>query len=272
MLLKDYGKFKSRVVGAFGLEPPNDAHSGTNGEYRFLDLISSLPEIAGYDVVIDVGANQGEWTAAAIEKLSMRGIKRFYCVEPIPTFANTVRSRFGARTDVTLIERVFSRHSGGTAEIFEVGGGGRLYRDYRGRGADDVAPSGKKVVSHQVPITTGDESFGNLTSRPYLVKIDCDGHDFHVLRGFEQTLRKHRPLIQFEYSDFWIGAGSRLREACRFLGDAGYNTFKMFPDHLTRFRFNPLFETFRYQNIVAAPREFRSFDKPQIALRPPALP
>jgi hypothetical protein len=119
-----------------------------------------------------------------------------------------------------------------------------------------------------VPVATGDESFGRLNSCPYLVKIDCDGHDFHVLQGFEQMLRQRRPLIQFEYSDFWIGGASRLRDACRFLDNAGYNTFKMFPGHLTRFRFNTLFETFRYQNIVAAPREFRSFDRPQIAFGP----
>jgi FkbM family methyltransferase len=270
MLLKDYGKLKSRVIAGFGLEPSNDAHAETNGEYSFLDRISSFPEIAAYDAVIDVGANRGEWTAAALERFSARGIKKFFCVEPIPTFANVIQSRFSERADVTLVKCVFSQRAGGTTEIFEVGGGGRLYRDYRGRGADDAAPSKKKVVSHQAPISTGDEFLRDIDARPYLVKIDCDGHDFHVLQGFEQALRKRRPVVQFEYSDFWIGAGSRLRDACRFLEAAGYNTFKVFPDRLQRFRFNTLFETFRYQNIVAAPREFASFDRSTISLKPSA--
>jgi hypothetical protein len=90
-----------------------------------------------------------------------------------------------------------------------------------------------------------------------------------VLRGFEQTLRKHRPLVQFEYSDFWIGAGSRLRDACRFLEDAEYSTYKTFPDRLVRFKFNALFETFGYQNIIAAPREFSSFARATIPLSAP---
>jgi hypothetical protein len=32
----------------------------------------------------------------------------------------------------------------------------------------------------------------------------------------------------------------------------------MFPDRLIRFQYNPIFETYGYQNIVAAPREFES--------------
>ncbi len=257
MLLKEYGKVKSKLVRAFGLEPRHDTDGRSNGENRFLDLLASLHAAAGYDSVIDVGANRGDWTAAAAARLSPRGIRRFFCVEPIPTFANVIRDRLKNTAGIELIERVLSDRSGGTAEIFEAGGGGRMYRDYRG--ADEgTALTTKKIVSHHVPIATGDEVFGALGVAPYLLKIDCDGHDLHVLRGFRQTLKDKRPLVQFEYSDFWIGAGSRLREACALLGGAGYNTYKVFPDRLVRFRFNGLFETFGYQNIVAVPREMRA--------------
>lgn len=257
MLLKEYGKAKAKLVRAFGLEPRHNTNGQSNGETRFLDLIASLPEAAGYDCVIDVGANRGDWTASAAERLQARGPRRFFCVEPIPTFANVIRDRFDNRARVEVIERVLSDRSGGTAEIFEAGGGGRMYRDYHGAG-EGAAQTTKKIVSHHVPIATGDEVFGALGATPYLLKIDCDGHDLHVLRGFKQTLRDKRPLVQFEYSDFWIGAGSRLREACSLLAGAGYNTYKVFPDRLVRFRFNGVFETFGYQNIVAVPREVRA--------------
>jgi FkbM family methyltransferase len=190
--------------------------------------------------------------------MSPEHISTFYCVEPIPTFARKIEARFVHRRDVKLIERVLSFESGGTAEIFEIGGGGRLYKNYHGGDGGGIEPSPKKVISHKVAITTGNDVFGVLDIKPYFVKIDCDGHDFHVLRGFEQILRKHRPLVQFEYSDFWIGAGSRLRDACQLLDNVGYNTFKIFSDRLVRFNFNPMFETFGYQNIVAAPKEFKS--------------
>lgn len=264
MLLKEYGKAKGKLVRAFGLEPAHNATSETNGEHGLLRLLASLPEISGYDTVIDVGANQGEWTAAAIERMAPRGIKQFYCVEPIPSFAANIKSRFAARGGVEVVERILSHSAGGEAEIFEAGRGGRMYRDYRG--SENVAASKKKIVSHKLPVSTGDEVFGAFDIKPYLVKIDCDGHDLHVLRGFERLLRDKRPLVQFEYSDFWIGAGSRLRDACMLLAEAGYDTFKVFPDRLERFRFNRLFETFGYQNIFAAPREFRSFSGKTISL------
>lgn len=256
MLIREYGKAKAKLARAFGLEPPHNTLAEENGESRFLKLVAALPEISFYDSVIDVGANVGDWTNSAIEQFPLHGISNFYCVEPIPTYARKIEERFAARNDVSVIERVLSHTGGGTAEIFEVGGGGRLYKSYRGSGAGDAGPSGKKVVSHQVPVSTGDEVFGAENIKPYLLKIDCDGHDFHVLRGFEKTLRERRPLVQFEYSDFWIGAGARLRDACSFLAAAGYNTYKVFPEKLVRFSFNPLLETFGYQNIVAAPKEF----------------
>lgn len=260
MLLKEYGKAKAKLIRAFGLEPRHDTNGQSNGENRILDLIASLPEVAGYDSVVDVGANRGDWTAAAIERLEVRGVRRFFCVEPIPTFARIIGDRFRNTGGVEVIERVLSDRSGGTAEIFEAGGGGRMYRDYRG-GDAETAQTTKKIVSHQVSIATGDEVFGALGIKPCLLKIDCDGHDLHVLRGFTRTLRDKRPLVQFEYSDFWIGAGSRLGEACALLADAGYNTYKVFPDRLVRFRFNGLFETFGYQNIVAVPREMGAFSE-----------
>jgi FkbM family methyltransferase len=265
VLLKEYGKAKGRLVRAMGLEPAHNAASESNGEHALLRLLASLPEISGYDTVIDVGANQGEWTAAAIERLAPRGIRQFYCVEPIPSFAANIKSRFAARGGINVVERILSHSTGGDAEIFEAGGGGRMYRDYRG--SEVTASSTKKIVSHKVPVSTGDDVFGELSIKPYLVKIDCDGHDLHVLRGFTRTLRDRRPLVQFEYSDFWIGAGSRLRDACTLLAEAGYDTFKVFPDRLEKFRFNRLFETFGYQNIFAAPREFRSLSGKTISLQ-----
>jgi FkbM family methyltransferase len=266
MLIKEYGKAKARLIRVVGLEPRHETDSAKNGEYRLLKLVGSFPEIRDYDAVIDVGANSGEWTATAMGMLAHRGIKKFYCVEPIPTFAEKIRSRFAPRKDVDVIELALSSSAQEKIKIFEAGGGGRIYPDYRGS-KTLAAPLGpKKIVAHQVAVVTGDSVFSKLAINPYLVKIDCDGHDLHVLKGFEHILRERRPLVQFEYSDFWIAAGSRLRDACLFLEAAGYNVYKMFPDRLARFKFNSLFETFGYQNIVAAPREFSGFEGAKIPL------
>jgi FkbM family methyltransferase len=271
MLIKELGRAKSKLVRAFGKEPSHNADFATNGEAEFLKFISGLPEIAGRDCAIDVGANIGEWTAAALPLLAPRGLSKFFCVEPIPPFARQIEERFADRKDVHLIREIFSRAAGGETEIFEIAGGGRLYRSYRGEGtkphADASAASGKVAVPHKVAISSGDAHFADTNLKPYIIKIDCDGHDLPVLAGFARTLRNARPVVQFEYSDFWIAAGARLREACALLRDCRYRTYKMFPDRLIAFRYNAMYETFGYQNIIAVPEEFSSISGSTVLLR-----
>lgn len=270
MLLKEYGKAKSRIVAAFGLEPGSNAYPDTNGEYAFLRFARALPEAARGDSIIDVGANRGDWTAEARAAFAGGAISRFVCVEPVPSFLAQLRKRYENAQDVEIFDVGLSSGPETEAEIFEIAGGGRMYRDYRGSSGNAVetkAATTKTTVAHKIRISSGDALARQANIRPYLLKIDCDGHDGHILEGFRETLVKHRPLVQFEYCDFWIGAGSRLRDACRLLNGAGYNTFKMFPDRLKRFNFNPLFETFGYQNIIAAPKEFASLSAKTVEFR-----
>jgi FkbM family methyltransferase len=270
MFLKEYGKAKAHTLALFGLEPPRNPNPTTNGEYDFLHFVSALPEIAGHDAVIDVGANHGDWTLEAIQAFDGTDISRFFCVEPVPTFAAHLRGRFALDPAVSVLETALSSLPSSNARIFEIGGGGRLYLNYRGalESPNEHPPQAdaksKKIVSHSVAMSTGDDVFREVAFRPYLLKIDCDGHDGHVLRGFESLINHRRMLVQFEYCDFWIGAQSTLEDACRLLYAAGYHTYKLFPDRLLRFSCGSWFETYSYQNIVAAPAEFPSFARKSI--------
>lgn len=263
MLLKEIGKAKAKVLRLFKPDPARNPDPYVNGEYAFLHFAARLPEISRADAIFDVGANHGEWTAAALGQFEGTSISRFVCFEPVPTFLDRLHARYDGDPRVEIADVALSDRPEPSREIYEIGGGGRMYKSYRGAATEGEA-SGKKLVSYSVRVSTGDEATQRLKARPYLIKIDCDGHDLHVLRGFGNTLRQFRPLVQFEYSDFWIGAGSRLREACGFLRTMNYRTYKMYPDRLVRFRFNPLFETFGYQNIIAVPAEFLSFSGPLI--------
>jgi FkbM family methyltransferase len=266
MLLKEVGKMKAHIIRMAGYEPDRNLEPQQNGEYRFLAWLSTLPEIDAFDSVIDVGANNGEWTEAARAALGDGKISNFYCIEPIPWLADTVKKRFSSSSAVEVFEIALSNNSGGEVTIYNSGGGGTMYRSYRG---NDIASdkSEKKIIEFKVKQQRGDDLFMPSPSRPYLIKIDCDGHDYKVLAGFSGLLAHKRPIVQFEYCDFWIASNSRLKNACAMLTKAGYATYKMFPDRLERFCFNPLFETFGYQNIVAAPREMKSFEAPTLALR-----
>ncbi len=261
MLTKEYAKAKGKLVKLFALEPEHNANSSVNGEFAFLRFARELPEAARGDTIIDVGANRGDWTAEALCVFAGSAISRFVCVEPVPNFLAQLRRRYENTPEVEIFDVGLSSQPETEREIYEIAGGGRLYRNYRGSPAntsDFERETTKIIVPHKIKVSTGDAILRETNIRPYLLKIDCDGHDCHILNGFRETLVEHRPIVQFEYCDFWIGAGSRLRDACRLLDGVGYNTFKIFPDRLVRFSFNPMFETFGYQNIVAAPKEFKS--------------
>lgn len=264
MLLKEYGKAKARLLRPLGFEPQRNTDPESNGEYRLLAWLASLPERKQYDSVVDVGANMGEWTAAAMTRLKPTGLARFLCVEPVPHFAQQVRDRFTANPEVACHEVALSDSNGGFIEITSAGGGARIIESGR---QPENGTSIKMIATHRVALSTGDELVRAEGVKPWLIKIDCDGHDLRVLRGFAATLRQIRPVIQFEYCDFWAVEGMRLRDACGFLAGLGYATFKLFPDRLLRFRFNPLFETFGYQNIIAAPSEFASFSGEPVSFR-----
>jgi FkbM family methyltransferase len=188
-------------------------------------------------------------------------ISHFLAVEPVPTFLAQLHQRYANIAGVEIMDVALSNRPEQKREMFEISGGGRMYRNYRGTPivtSGSEKPGGKTTVAHEVRVTTGDDIFLNRSFKPFLLKIDCDGHDGHILEGLRQTLSRHRVLVQFEYCDFWIGAGSRLGPIYSLLSGAGYNVYKMFPDRLIRFRYNPVFETYGYQNIVAVPQEFKS--------------
>lgn len=267
MLLREVGKAKAKILHRLGYEPPRLLEPEQNGEYAFLDWLSTLPEAAQRDAVIDVGANKGDWTDAARATLGSNSARTFYCVEPIPWLAESVRTRFETSPAVKVLEVALSDTSGGEVTIFNSAGGGTMYRSYRGNASPEISTQ-KKYTEFQVKLKRGDELFPAATTQPCLLKIDCDGHDYRVLAGFSELLARSRPVVQFEYCEFWIGSNTRLRDACKFLAGLGYRTYKMFPDRLVRFNYNPMFETFGYQNIVAAPSEFASFASQTLKFNP----
>lgn len=256
MLTRQIGSAYSSVLRALGLEPVKNLNPETNGEYAFLHRLRSIPEIERCDCAIDIGAHLGEWTAEAMKALAGTSIKTFYCVEPLPKLATGLRQTFSGQRNVTVIEAAMNTHSDPAMPMFDVGGTGRIYPSYRHRPRVSNGATKKPVTGLTVRGATGEELFGGL--KPGIVKIDCEGHDLHVLKGLASLLKTARPTVQFEYTEYWIRAESRLREASRLLRSLDYRIFRLFPDRLLPIRHGPVFDTYEYQNFVAAPAEWKS--------------
>src|SRR5262249_23324067 len=78
----------------------------------------------------------------------------------------------------------------------------------------ELHPDPGEVTHIEVPCVTGDKFCGEQRIKHIdFLKIDAEGHDFAVLRGFENMLRSNDiDWIQFEYNAYSLRAGSSLRQ------------------------------------------------------------
>ncbi len=256
MLKRQVGSAYSSVLRAVGLEPEKNLDPETNGEYALLRQLRTLPEIQHCDSAVDIGAHRGEWTAEAMKAFAGTSVTTFVCVEPMPRLAADLRHAFAGQPNVRIVEAAMTTRANETMSIYEVGGAGRIYPSYRGGPPAESGAARKTVTNLQVRGISGDELLAGL--HPCIVKIDCEGHDLHVLKGLASVLKTTRPAIQFEYSEYWIAAGSRLREASGLFQNLGYRLYRLFPDQLLPIRYGPFVDTYEYQNLVAAPAEWKS--------------
>ncbi len=61
-----------------------------------------------------------------------------------------------------------------------------------------------------------------------LVKIDVEGFEFHVLRGLNQILEKHKPRIIFEYdSNYWDKTGQSIVDCYGLLRSLNYSLYQV---------------------------------------------
>lgn len=151
-----------------------------------LDLI-----LAPGDTLIDVGANIGMATLHAAARVGPKG--RVIAIEPQPACAESVERHAQANhLSHVSVHRLGLSHTPGTLEL-NVIGSGTLCATF----ASDVNPADvrEKVA---VPVRRGDDIVPEAFPGRLRIKIDVEGYEFHVLRGFENTLARHRPVIVAE--------------------------------------------------------------------------
>ncbi|MCI0559293.1 MAG: FkbM family methyltransferase, partial [Nitrososphaera sp.] len=85
-----------------------------------------------------------------------------------------------------------------------------------------------------------------------LLKIDAEGSELDVLKGFSEFIRGKRvKAVQFEFNEMNIASRVFFKDFWSFLSE--YDFFRMVPDGLVPITvYSPLLcEIFAYQNIVA---------------------
>ena len=201
-------------------------------------------------VVVDVGANVGDW--AALASRAMPRDARMVCFEPSDNAADRLAERFRHEPRVEIV-RTAVADAPGRRSFFQEPDAGETSSLAR----ENTSGSAEQRV---VDVTTIDAEAERLgIDRVDMLKVDCEGFDLAVLRGAERLLGAGRiGLIQFEYNEPWRSAGATLSAGLALLAHHGYKIRAVTPDGPREFDYAKFGETFTYANFAAvAPGESR---------------
>lgn len=191
----------------------------TNGEYWLLGHV--LRATAGAKVLLDVGANRGEWTAQALQLAdSSQALHpvRIHAFEPSRATRSMLLARFPEEARVTVQPYALSDDVGEA----------RFYSTDDGGGTNSLSPvSGTK--EERVQLTTIDHFIQQLGQEAVsMVKIDTEGFDLLVLKGAEEALARGAiEVVQFEYNWRWLLNHGALRDVFELIVNKPYRLGKL---------------------------------------------
>lgn len=188
----------------------------TNGERFVIERLKAFTPT----IVLDVGANVGDWSKMAAQSFPKAVVHAFELSES---------TRDTLRHNLSTPRFIVSETALGAKEE------SLTYKDYGDLSTVNTMTSSsyhdpdKKYTLRSAQVTTGDAYVkARGIDRIDLLKIDVEGAEFAVLKGFEDSLKSQRiRVIQFEYGYANGDAGNLMKDFYALLGDFGYEIGKM---------------------------------------------
>lgn len=221
-------------------DAPNNP--STNGEYWLLEKLLGRQH-ATTPILMDIGANQGDWTARACGILNrLRQPGQVYAFEPTASTYAHLTNRFAAEDRVRLNKIALSEWNG-EADFYVVGelAGTNSLHSVHGAVAERVQT---QRVDDFLALTGLEEVL--------FVKCDTEGHDLSVIRGAENSLRQGLIEVwQFEYNHRWVANHSLLKDVFDFIEDKPYRLGKLYSGGIEIYdRWHPELERYFEANYV----------------------
>jgi FkbM family methyltransferase len=214
-----------------------------NGEEYLLAAAARV--LPGQSLVMDVGAFDGLWARSALRHVADANI---HCFEVVGSFGMDLMTLFDGNKRVKV--NLFGLWSSQSCMVAHF---------------NPVLPSMTSVVSSvhrytgneglafEVKLETGDDYCQRHgIERVNYLKIDVEGAEFEVMKGFSRLLRQGNvDLVQFEYGPLTLAAGYSLHDVMVFLAEKGMAVAKIYPRHLEVMdRYYPGLDDFRWGNYV----------------------
>lgn len=224
---------------------PNDIAS--NGERMVQRAIVDAWDFSAKKlVVVDCGANVGDWSLAFLEACGRSRSKdvELYAFEPVSSTTKVLRERLCHFSSVSIFEMALSSESGMTV-MYVVGDGW-------GTNSLHSLNNGEEKKISITRITMFDFCMDNSIDTVHFLKCDAEGHDMDVIKGALPLLRQGRIcVLQFEYNYRWILSRHFLRDVFGVVNGLPYRIGKVCPEHLELYdRWHPELERFFEGNYV----------------------
>lgn len=220
-----------------------------NGELTLMQKI-----LAPNQIVIDAGANTGEWSLSA---LNIEPIISLTAFEPIPEIYHVLASKLFYFSQAKPINSALSNTIG--KEYFHYYNeterhsalSGFYYREIlKGLYQDPT------IIEVELDTLTNFCVTNNIYHIDFL-KIDTEGAEWKILKGAEDLIIHHKiSVIQFEYGGCYIDAQTSLQQVYTFLIENDYLVFRIIPNGLVHIsQWDNSLENFTYSNYCAVNRK-----------------
>lgn len=214
----------------------------SNGELYVLNRLASLD----FRCILDVGANHGAWALAANRIWPVAQIHAF---EIVPATVATLLEK--TRETPTIIANDFGLYE--TEQEIEV-----IHHPDKDT-TSAIAINHRETAGLKLTcrVVTGDSYVTkcNIVRIDFL-KLDVEGAEDKVLKGFVETIRQERiAIIQFEYSRRNILSHFLLYDFYRFFEEHNFSVGKIYPNYVDFRRYNPWNENFYLSNFLAVHNE-----------------
>ncbi len=201
---------------------PNDPR--TNGEYWLLGRV--LASCRGPVMLLDVGANKGDWTAEALQIGRTLEELHVHAFEPSEHIRAVLAARFGTVGRVTVQPFALSNKMGEAT----------LFSDAGKAGTDSLSSVSGSATTIVQMRTLDDFIEEEEIDYAFMVKIDTEGFDLLVLHGGERAFSEGRiEVAQFEYNWRWLLNHCSLRDVFDFISDKPYRLGKLVGDKIEFF-------------------------------------
>jgi FkbM family methyltransferase len=158
----------------------------SNGEVALLRRLSDC----NFNSVLDVGANLGNWSSYARELFPEATI---HCFEIVPSLQHQLKARFMEQRNIVIHEYGLSdKNSTRTIVVYDD------FHDMSNTDAESTIRSLRHSFSEANFVTGAEFLEANYLPGPCFIKIDCEGHDLAVLRGFGRDVKSF-DVLQFEF-------------------------------------------------------------------------